>query len=151
METGDGSDVQPVRRVSPSPWRGPAGSHVQIDSNTGVISTLYNGCLAGLAPPPACTLGPERQSIFGVNVDADPPNDRTPFQAAFVSPANRNQSYASSIDSYNDIDTHGFSVVSDWAASRSFVLKSITAYRNLDADFASNTSGTPLAMGNSRF
>jgi len=130
---------------------GPLVRNVQIDSKTGVISTLYNGCLAGLAPPPACTLGPERQSIFGVNVDADPTNDRTPFQAAFVSPANRNQSYASSIDSYNDIDTHGFSVVSDWAASRSFVLKSITAYRNLDADFASNTSGTPLAMGNSRF
>ena len=130
---------------------GPLVRNVQVDSNTGVISMLYNGCLAGLAPPPACTLGPARESIFGVNVDADPTNDRTPFLAAFVSPANRNQSYASSIDSYNDIDTHGFSVVSDWAPSRSFVLKSITAYRNLDADFASNTSGTPLAMGNSRF
>ena len=149
--TRDGPDVQPVRRVSPGPGAGPLVRNVQIDSKTGVISTLYNGCLAGLSPSPACTLGPERQSIFGVNVDADPTNDRTPFQAAFVSPANRNQSYASSIDSYNDIDTHGFSVVSDWAASRSFILKSITAYRNLDADFASNTSGTPLAMGNSRF
>ena len=130
---------------------GPLVRNVQVDSNAGVISTLYNGCLAGLAPPPACTLGPAREAIFGVNVDGDPTNDRTPFQTGFVSPANRNQSYASSIDSYNDIDTDGVSVVTDWGASRSFVLKSITAYRNLDADFASNTAGTPLAMGNSRF
>ena len=149
--TGDGPAFSLSGESARVRGAGPLVRNVQIDSKTGVISTLYNGCLAGLAPPPACTLGPERQSIFGVNVDADPTNDRTPFQAAFVSPANRNQSYASSIDSYNDIDTHGFSVVSDWAASRSFVLKSITAYRNLDADFASNTSGTPLAMGNSRF
>lgn len=130
---------------------GPLVRNVLADPNAGVISSLYNGCLVGLAPPPACTLGSTAESIFGVNVDADPTNDRTFFDPSFVSPANRNQSYASSIDSYNDIDTHGFSLVSDWAASDSFVLKSITAYRDLGADFANNTSGTPLAMGNSRF
>lgn len=48
---------------------------------------------------------------------------------------------------YADLDTWGVALTVDWHAGAGLTVKSISAYRSQDGDFAVDTDGSPLTMG----
>lgn len=102
------------------------------------LSGLYNGCIAGAIPVEAC--GP----AFNLNGDADPNNDRTPYDSRFLTD-DPYTTYATG-PNFSNLDLFGISLTLDYALSDNIDIKSITAYRKLDAEFGRDADNTPITM-----
>ncbi len=112
----------------------------------GTVLAAYNGCIFGGAPAFICSQrGTVNTSFFGVNIDADPNNNRLPISDAFVT-GNIDTTYARG-SNYDDLTSWGLSATAELELSESATVKSITAYRNLDSKFGSEISGMPI-LGN---
>ena len=107
---------------------------------------VYNGCIFGLAPPFLCSnRAVVGTSFFGVNVDADPNNNRLPISDAFVT-GNKDTTYARG-SNYDDLTSWGLSGTAEWSATDKLTVKSITAYRKLSSKFGSEIAAMPI-LGN---
>ena len=116
----------------------------------GTALTAYNGCIFGAAPPFICSKrGTVNTSFFGVNVDADPNNNRLPVSDAFVN-GNIDSSYARG-SNYDNLESWGLSATADWTLSDDMSLKSITAYRTLDSTFGSEIAAAPIVANDASF
>lgn len=119
---------------------------------------IYNACittsvadltgtpLESVCTTPRATTG---GALAGANVDADPFNDRLIFDNSLV----HNQEDVSNPGGagYSKAESFGLSVTADWEMRDSVSLKSITAFRTVDATFAQDVDGTPVAMGDHAF
>lgn len=87
--------------------------------------------------------------LASVNVDADPFNDRLPYDDRFVTD-NIDESYANG-NSFSRMQTYGFSGVVDWSIDDNMSLKSITAYRELHWVAGMDLDGSPLDILHTSF
>ena len=138
----------------------------------GTLAGLYNSCInlpsdpatgAQLGFPPGLdlqtlqltaicgdrgTLG-ANSALASVNVDNDPTNDRLSYGDQFIL-NDIDKSYAEG-SNFNKIDSQGYSGTVDWEISGDLSLKSITAYRELDAVFGLDADGSPLVIADLSF
>ncbi len=118
--------------------------------NDGTVASAYNGCIFGGAPAFICSArGVVHTSYFGVNVDANPNNNRLPVSDAFVT-GNIDTSYARG-SNFDNLTSWGLSLVANLKLSPNASLKSITAYRNLDSTFGSEIAATPIILNDASF
>jgi iron complex outermembrane receptor protein len=108
------------------------------------LGGLYNGCVAGAIPGPAC--GPRGPGINAAGVTTANPGiggtNRLFYGNQFIAP-NIDQTYATGAD-FNDMDVYGLSVVMDWTLAPGTDLKSITGYRRMNWDVALDPDGSPI-------
>lgn len=102
----------------------------------GVRGTQFN---------PALQLG----SLASVNVDADPTNDRIPWDSRFLV-NDVDKSYASG-NSFSDLKTWGLGGTLQYDVSDALTLKSITGYRELHWKAGVDADGSPLNFGQLSF
>jgi len=102
------------------------------------LAGLYNGCIAGAIPVEVC--GP----AFNLNGDADPLNDRTPYDDRFIT----DDPYTtySTGPNFSNLDLFGVALTVDYAVSDTIDFKSITAYRKLDAEFGRDGDNSPITI-----
>lgn len=102
------------------------------------LAGLYNGCIAGVIPVAAC--GP----AHNLNGDADPNNDRTPYDNRFLT----NDPYTTYATgpNFSNLDLFGISLTLDYAVSDNIDFKSISAYRTLDAEFGRDGDNSPIMI-----
>jgi iron complex outermembrane recepter protein len=81
-------------------------------------------------------------SIFGVNVDANPNNNRLPYDNRFVT-NNIDTSYANG-NNYSKLKSYGGSMTLEYDLSDTTTIKSITAYRKLGWHTGMDLDGSPL-------
>jgi iron complex outermembrane receptor protein len=81
-------------------------------------------------------------SIFGVNVDADPNNNRLPYDDRFVT-KDIDTSYANG-NNFSKLRSYGAAGTIDFDLTDSIALKSITAYRELHWQTGMDLDGSPL-------
>lgn len=84
----------------------------------------------------------DNPSVFGVNVDADPRNNRLPYDNRFVS-GDVDVSYANG-NNYSKLKSYGGSGTIEFDLSDTVMLKSITAYRELHWNAGMDLDGSPL-------
>lgn len=123
----------------------------------GTLSGLYNDCIS--IPdsilqtiPIATVCGPRGTvgtALGSVNADADPNNDRLRYTDQFVL-NDIDKSYAEG-SNFNKIDSMGFSTTVDWNLNGDLGLKSISAWRELDAVFGLDADGSPLVIADLSF
>jgi iron complex outermembrane recepter protein len=110
-----------------------------------------NNCSAGIVgPPPFAFLQGiggintlfDNPTVFGVNTDANPSNNRLPYDNRFVTPS-IDTSYANG-NNYSKLKSYGFSGVIDFALSDDVSLKSITAFRKIDWNVGTDLDASPL-------
>ena len=121
-----------------------------------VFAGTYNCAIAaqttncGGGPPPFAFVGRrggltsivDLPSIYGVNVDANPDNDRLPYDNRFVT-GSKDTSYANGNNS-SHLRTYGGALTLDYDLTSDIALKSITAYRELHWTSAMDLDGSPL-------
>ncbi len=81
-------------------------------------------------------------SIASVNVDANPANDRLPWDSRFLI-ANPDQSYATG-NSYSNLQSWGIAATLNFDIAPNVRLKSITAYREIHWSAGLDGDGSPL-------
>jgi iron complex outermembrane recepter protein len=81
-------------------------------------------------------------TVFGVNTDANPNNNRLPYDNRFVT-NNIDTSYANG-NNYSKLQTYGGSLILDYDLSDTVALKSITGYRELHWNVGMDLDGSPL-------
>lgn len=136
-----------------------------IATNGAVFAGTYNCAIQGVIAPAApdpnsgiCGGGPpsfafipgrggltgivDLPSIFGVNVDADPNNNRLPYDDRFVT-NNIDTSYANG-NNFSKLRNYGGAATIDFDLSDTIALKSITAYRELHWTTGMDLDGSPL-------
>jgi iron complex outermembrane recepter protein len=110
-----------------------------------------NGCSGAIAgPPPFAFIGGigglntifDNPTVFGVNADANPANNRLPYDNRFVT-SNIDTSYANG-NNYSKLKSYGLSGILDFDLTDNVSLKSITAYRKIDWDVGTDLDGSPL-------
>ncbi len=108
------------------------------------LGGLYNGCVAGAIPGPAC--GPRGPGINAAGYTTANPGiggtNRLFYGNQFLSP-NIDQTYSTGPD-FNHMDVYGVSVVLDWRVAPNLDLKSITGYRRMNWDVALDPDGSPI-------
>jgi len=109
----------------------------------GFLTALCSLPRAGAAGPTA--LPP----LLGVNVDADPTNNRLPYDDRFLT-GDIDKSYAAGND-FSKLRTGGVSGTIDYDLSDSLAIKSITAYRELHWRVGMDLDGSPLDMLHTSF
>lgn len=102
------------------------------------LAGLYNGCIAGAIPVEAC--GP----AFNLNGDGNPLNDRTPYDNRFITD-DPYTTYGTG-PNFSNLDLFGIALTLDYAVTDNIDLKSITAYRKLDAEFGRDGDNSPLTV-----
>jgi iron complex outermembrane receptor protein len=121
-----------------------------------VFAGTYNCAIAGLSagcgggPPSFAYAGPrggltsvaDLPSIFGVNVDSNPNNNRLPYDNRFVT-SSRDTSYANG-NNFSKLRNYGVAGTIDYEFNDSLALKSITAYRELHWKVGMDLDGSPL-------
>lgn len=111
---------------------------------------FYNACIgtpaAIIAVVPAlaqtCTVRANAPNFAGVNADASTTNDRLPYDNRFVT-GNYNTSYATGPNN-SYIRNYGFMGTINFELTDNVSLKSITAYRDLIAQFGQSVGGSPV-------
>jgi iron complex outermembrane receptor protein len=88
-------------------------------------------------------------SLAGVNVDADPNNDRLPYDSRFVS-KDIDKSYATG-NSFSNLVNWGTGLTVEHSLTDDVTLKSITAYRKLLWKSGTDADGSPLNIGQLSF
>lgn len=123
------------------------------DPANGLLGFFYNLCVSipvGVAPP---FCGANRALIGtplgGVNVDADPNNDRLIYSDQFIT-GDIDTTYGTGAN-FSKLETQGLSGVLDWSIADDLDLKSITAYRELETSFGGDIDGSPLAINDTSF
>ncbi len=110
-----------------------------------------NNCSAGIGGPPAFAyiggIGGlntifDNPTVFGVNTDTNPANNRLPYDNRFVT-NDIDTSYANG-NNYSKLKSYGFSGILDFDLSDDVSLKSITAFRKIDWDVGTDLDGSPL-------
>ncbi len=81
-------------------------------------------------------------TVYGVNSDANPNNNRLPYDNRFVTNS-LDTSYANG-NNYSKLKTYGGSLTLDYDLSDSVAIKSITAYRELHWNVGMDIDGSPL-------
>jgi iron complex outermembrane receptor protein len=108
------------------------------------------GCNVGGGPPPFAYVGgvgglnwiTDNPSIFGVNVDADPTNDRLPYDDRFVT-GDLDTTYANG-NNYSKLKSYGGALTLEYDLSDEAMVKSITSYRELHWHTGMDLDGSPL-------
>ena len=127
-----------------------------IATTPAVFAGTYNCAIAasstdcGGGPPPFAYLGGigglnsifDNPTVFGVNADANPSNNRLPYDNRFVT-SNIDTTYANG-NNYSKLKTYGGSGIIDFDISDNVALKSITAYRELHWNAGMDLDGSPL-------
>lgn len=120
------------------------------------FGAFYNLCLLGIPFVPTAGLvcgprgvpgelqGTPSTPLNGVNVDADPNNDRLLYSDAFVT-GDPDTSYATG-NSFSKVKMPGASITADWKLGNNMSLKSITAYRDLEWEVGMDLDGSPITM-----
>lgn len=121
-----------------------------------VFAGTYNCAIAGLStgcgngPPSFAFVGNrggltsivDLPSIFGVNVDANPNNNRLPYDNRFVT-NDIDTTYANG-NNFSKLRSYGGAGTIDYDLSDTIALKSITAYRQLHWKTGMDLDGSPL-------
>ncbi|KAJ8139122.1 hypothetical protein OY671_007665, partial [Metschnikowia pulcherrima] len=84
---------------------------------------------------------------FGVNTDANPDNNRSPYDNRFVT-NNIDTSYANG-NNFNKSKQGGAAVTSEYDSSDNATSKSITAYRHVSGDYARDGDHSPFTISHS--
>lgn len=84
----------------------------------------------------------DNPTVFGVNADADPNNNRLPYDNRFVS-KDIDVSYANG-NNYSKLKTYGGAGTIEFDLSDTVMVKSITAYRELHWNAGMDLDGSPL-------
>jgi iron complex outermembrane recepter protein len=133
-----------------------------IGTTPAVFAGTYNCAIAGVVAAPGdtttCGGGPpsfaylpsigglnsifDNPTVFGVNVDANPNNNRLPYDNRFVT-NNLDTSYANG-NNYSKLKSYGGSMILDFDLSDNMALKSITGYRELHWNVGMDLDGSPL-------
>ena len=88
-------------------------------------------------------------AIGGVNADADPTNNRLPFDNRFISP-DIDKTYATG-NSFSRIRNQGLATTIAWQLAENVSLKSITAYRDLHWAVGMDLDGSPIDLFQASF
>ena len=83
-------------------------------------------------------------ALGGLNADANPDNDRLPFDSRFL-PPDIDHSYSTGI-SFSKLEAPGAAVTADWQITDAMHLKSISAYRELDWSSGGDADGAPIEI-----
>jgi iron complex outermembrane recepter protein len=133
-----------------------------IATTPAVFAGTYNCAIAGVVAAPGdtttCGGGPpsfaylpaiggltsifNNPTVFGVNADANPNNNRLPYDNRFVT-NNIDTSYANG-NNYSKLKTYGGSMILDFDLGENIALKSITGYRELHWNVGMDVDGSPL-------
>jgi iron complex outermembrane receptor protein len=105
----------------------------------GVLCTSTRG---GLSPTP--TTYAELPSIFGVNQDGDPTNNRIPYDSRFET-GDIDVNYSTG-NSFSRLENYGVAATVEYALTDSMNLKSISAYRDLYWTTGMDLDGSPLPI-----
>lgn len=116
----------------------------------GTALAAYNGCLFGAAPAFICSKrGTVGTSYFGVNVDANPSNDRIPFSNALIT--NNIDTNYSNGSNFDKLTSWGVSLDTDYQLADNHSIKSITAFRKLSSQFGAEITGSPFVANDGSF
>ncbi len=116
--------------------------------NCALTATVDPSCGAG--PPAFAFIGgigglngiADNPSVWGVNVDADPTNDRVPYDDRFLT-NDIDTSYATG-NNFSKLKTYGAALTLAYDLSDNVQLKSISAYRELHWVVGMDLDGSPL-------
>jgi iron complex outermembrane recepter protein len=149
----------------PGPFAGLAANNIPgtaLDVATGssgfLFAGLYNFCIGAtpgqiaarnaqnLCSTRGTTLNPQLQlsGLAGVNVDADPLNNRLPYDDRFVT-NDPDTSYADG-NSFSQLRSYGVANIVEFDLPNEMLIKSITAYRNMHFKAGMDLDGSPLVM-----
>ncbi len=134
----------------------PATSLIEVGEGNG-LAGLYNLCintpsavLATIAPVCTLPLATTGAVLAGANVDADLNNDRLPINDQYIL-NDIDKSYAEG-SNFSQVKTWGLTTTIDWAFTPEVNMKSITAYRELDAIMGADfDGGMPFVAGDASF
>ncbi len=84
----------------------------------------------------------DNPTVYGVNVDADPRNNRLPYDDRFLT-GDIDKSYANG-NNYSKLKSYGGSLTLQYDLSDNIALKSITGYRELHWNVGTDLDGSPL-------
>jgi iron complex outermembrane recepter protein len=118
--------------------------------NCAIAEPVPVGTNCGGGPPSFAYLGGiggltsifNNPTVYGVNSDANPANNRLPYDNRFVT-NNIDTSYANG-NNYSKLKAYGGALTLDYDLSDSVALKSITAYRELHWNVGMDVDGSPL-------
>ncbi len=130
-----------------------------IATNGAVFAGTYNCAIEGvIAVADECGGGPpsfaymvgmggldwiaDLPPLFGVNVDADPFNDRLPYDDRFLT-GDIDTTYATG-NNVARLENYGVHLTLDFDLAENTALKLISAYRHLDWDVGMDLDGSPL-------
>jgi iron complex outermembrane recepter protein len=148
----------------PGPFAGLAANNIPgtaLDVVTGssgfLFAGLYNFCIGATAAQiaarnAAALCGPRNSTagyntlggLAGVNVDANPNNNRLPYDNRWVS-TNIDESYATG-NNFSKLKQYGFGLNLDFDVSDNATLKSISAYRKVDFAAGVDLDNSPLEI-----
>lgn len=116
----------------------------------GALSGLFNACtvesaIPAGALPPVCGL----TGFASVNSDADPNNNIPTFNGQFIT-GDIDTTFATGAN-FSNIDSFGISNVSKFEVTDTLEVKSILAYRELNASFGRDIDGSPLDIDQTSF
>ncbi|MCY4041684.1 MAG: TonB-dependent receptor [Gammaproteobacteria bacterium] len=134
----------------------PATSLIEVGEGNG-LAGLYNLCintppavLAAIAPVCTLPLATTGAVLAGVNVDDDPNNNRLPINDRYIL-SDIDKSYAEG-SNFSQVKTWGLTTTIDWGFAPTMNMKSITAYRELDAIMGADfDGGMPFVAGDASF
>jgi iron complex outermembrane receptor protein len=148
----------------PGPFAGLAPNNIPgtaLDVVTGssgfLFAGLYNFCIgatpADIAARNAQNLCGPRSSVAGyntlpglgsANVDADPTNDRLPYDSRWVN-TNIDESYATG-NNFSDLEQGGVALDVNFEVSETLALRSISSFRKIDFAAGVDLDNSPLPM-----
>lgn len=162
-DTSDRSKLTFAADYSDSDTSQMANSMIAVAEN--VFVATYNCAIQGIGIASCPTGGPppegylpaiasvdgllELPTIFGVNVDDDPTNDRVPYDSRFLT-GDIDKSYANGNNSAK-LENWGVALTYDYEINDNMALKSITAYRNIDWIVGMDLDGSPLNFQHTSF
>jgi iron complex outermembrane recepter protein len=118
--------------------------------NCAIAEPVPVGTNCGGGPPSFAYLGGiggltsifNNPTVYGVNTDANPANNRLPYDNRFVT-NDIDTSYANG-NNYSKLKTYGGSMILDFDLGENIALKSITGYRELHWNVGMDVDGSPL-------
>ncbi len=125
---------------------------IAVSTAPGTLSGLYNACintpvatLAAMGLGAVCgpRLGPGT-ALGGVNTDANPSNNRLPYDSRFIT-GNFATTYGTG-NNYSQLDNWGLASTIVYDVSAHAALKSITAFRRQDWNVGTDPDGSPIIM-----
>ena len=112
------------------------------NTNVGLFSTAYNGCLAGQFVPLVC--GP--RGVVGTplwQANLSPATMRLVYGSAVTSTGNIDTTYATG-QNFDKLDSYGMALTVDWDVNSKLKLRSITGSRRLKWAAGTDADGSPI-------